>query len=66
MRQEQTLTIAVCIGLHIATLSLTLGAFKFFKECPDAQLAPSATPESMEMVNYLGVAPKARQCEIIM
>lgn len=43
---------------------LLLGTFLFFKQCPGAVLAPSATDAAMEMENYFLVAPKGHRCEL--
>ncbi|KAK4981041.1 hypothetical protein LTR28_007969 [Elasticomyces elasticus] len=53
-----------CIGMHLAMLELLLGAFIFFKRCPEAVLAPATTDESMEFVNYFLIAPKSHRCLI--
>ena len=62
--QWSLLTSSACIGLHLAMLELTLGVFRFFKECPHAKLAASTTEESMEIENYFLIAPKSHRCEI--
>lgn len=50
--------------LHLVMLELTLGAFKFFKQCPSAALSKTTTEESMEIENYFLIAPKSHRCEV--
>jgi len=45
-------------------LELALTAFRFFKECPDARLAQSTTPESMEVENYFIINPRSHRCDV--
>ncbi|EXJ86111.1 hypothetical protein A1O1_06480 [Capronia coronata CBS 617.96] len=54
----------VCLGIHLASNELLLGAFVFFKTCPTAVLAESTTDSSMEMENYFLIAPRAHRCEV--
>lgn len=54
-----------CLGQHIAYSELRLATAEFFRRCPAARLAPSTTPESMQMENFFLIAPKAHRCEII-
>jgi cytochrome P450 len=53
-----------CIGLHLASMELRIGAFEFFRRFPSARLAQSTTPESMEMENFFLIAPKSHRCEV--
>lgn len=45
-------------------MELRLGAAMFFKECPGARLAASATPESMVVRDRFNVQLIGRRCEI--
>lgn len=54
-----------CLGVHLAYMELRLAAAEFFRKCAGARLAPSATPESMEMENFFLIAPVAHKCEIL-
>ncbi|KAK5053854.1 hypothetical protein LTR84_001816 [Exophiala bonariae] len=54
-----------CLGIHLARTELRLGAAEFFLRCPNAKLAPTTTPQSMEMENHFLIAPKSHKCEII-
>jgi cytochrome P450 len=54
-----------CLGVHLARIELRLGAAVFFRECPGARPAPSATAECMELENYFLIAPAGHKCEII-
>ncbi|CAO2657984.1 Nn.00g072440.m01.CDS01 [Neocucurbitaria sp. VM-36] len=49
----------VCLGQNIARLEILHAVSKLFRECPDITLAPSTTEESMEMVDYFAIKPKA-------
>ena len=54
-----------CIGLHLARMELRLGAAEFFRNSAQPRLAPSTTPDSMEMENFFLIAPKSHRCEVI-
>ena len=54
----------ICLGLHLAYMELRYGLAEFFRQCPEVELASSTTPESMKMVNYFLVSPKAKQCMV--
>lgn len=54
----------VCLGIHLAMDELMLGAFVFFKSCPDVALAQSTTDESMAFENYFLIVPRAHRCEV--
>ena len=54
----------MCIGIHIATLTMLLAAFTFFRECGDAVLSDSVTKESMEVVDYFVNSPKEKRLEL--
>jgi cytochrome P450 len=54
-----------CMGVHLARMELRLAAAEFFTRCQGARLAPSTTPESMEMENFFLIAPKSHECEVI-
>ena len=53
-----------CIGVHIATLTMSLAAFMFLKQCGDAVLADSVTEKSMEVVDYFVSSPKEKRLEV--
>lgn len=54
-----------CLGIHLGRIEMRLAAAIFFRECPGAKLAPSATPESMVVVDsFIAGTPKARRLEI--
>ncbi|KAH8808973.1 cytochrome P450 monooxygenase, partial [Xylogone sp. PMI_703] len=55
-----------CIGMHLARIELRYATAFFFRECPEAYLAPSTTPESMQMVNYFLIYPAKQRCEVSM
>ena len=54
----------VCLGIHLARMELRLGAAEFFRQCANAHLAASTTPESMRMENFFLVVPQSHRCEI--
>lgn len=54
-----------CLGQHIAYSELRLAAAEFFRQCSDSQLAPSTTPESMDMDNFFLIVPRGHRCEVI-
>ncbi|KAH6959627.1 cytochrome P450 monooxygenase [Ilyonectria sp. MPI-CAGE-AT-0026] len=51
-----------CLGIHLAYMELRLAAATFFRECAGVKLADVTTPESMEIVQYFLIAPKAQRC----
>lgn len=55
----------MCLGQNIARLELLHAVSKLFRECPDITLAPSTTEESMQMVDYFAIKPKAAKCVIV-
>ncbi|OJZ80146.1 hypothetical protein ASPFODRAFT_53879 [Aspergillus luchuensis CBS 106.47] len=55
-----------CIGLHMAQMELRFATALLFRECAGIKLAPSTTPESMEIVQYSLIAPKGRKCEVVL
>ncbi len=55
----------ICIGLHLAYMELRLATAIFLRECKGARLAPSVTPESMEVENIFLISPKAKECRVI-
>ena len=55
-----------CLGVHLAYMELRLAAAEFFRKCAGARLAPSATPESMEMENFFLIAPAGHRCDIVL
>lgn len=61
---QQLTTCTVCLGIHLAMHEMLLGAFLFFKTCPNLMLARSTTDESMEFENYFLITPKAHRCEV--
>ena len=54
----------ICLGIHLAYMELRLATALFFRECRGAKLAPSTTPESMEVENIFLIAPKAGECRV--
>lgn len=55
----------ICIGSNLAYMELRLATAAFFRKCPKARLAPSTTPESMEIENAFLIAPVAHACKIV-
>lgn len=53
-----------CAGIYLARMELRIAAATFFRECSGARLAPSATAESMVVVDRFNTHPVARRCEI--
>jgi cytochrome P450 len=53
-----------CAGIYLARMELRIAAAMFFRECPGAKLAASATPESMVVVDRFNTHPVTRRCEI--
>ncbi|KAF3928543.1 hypothetical protein ABW21_db0206028 [Orbilia brochopaga] len=53
-----------CIGQNLATMELRLLAAEMLTACPDAELAPTCTDESMEFENYFVIKPKSHKCEM--
>jgi len=47
-------------------MELRLASAEFFRKCTGARLAPSVTPESMELENFFLIAPSGHKCEITM
>jgi hypothetical protein len=47
-------------------MELLLGTFVFFKQCPEAKLAPSTTEECMAFENYFLIAPKGHRCDVVL
>ena len=58
--------IAVCLGQNVARLELLHAVATFFRECPDARIAESATPESMATVDFFVIKPSGGRFEITM
>jgi len=54
----------LCVGQNIARLELLRAVAKFFRECGNTRLAASTTDESMEMVDYFAIKPRAGVCII--
>lgn len=54
----------ICLGQNIARLEMLHALFLFFRSCPNVRLAPSATAESMEIVDFFSVKPKGGCLEI--
>ena len=54
-----------CAGIHLAKLEMRHAIVMFFRACPDVTIAPSTTPESMEMVDFFLAAPISHSCKII-
>ncbi|KAJ4287556.1 hypothetical protein N0V90_012259 [Kalmusia sp. IMI 367209] len=55
----------ICLGQNIARLELLHAVSKLFRDCPQIMLAPSTTDESMEMVDYFAIKPKAAKCLVV-
>ena len=54
-----------CLGIHLGRLEMRLATAMFFRECPGAKLAASATPASMAVVDsFIAGVPKDRRCGI--
>lgn len=56
----------ICLGVHLAQMELRLSAAEFFRNCKGARLAPSTTPQSMEMENFFLVAPRSHRCDVLL
>lgn len=56
----------MCIGKHLAYMELRYGAAVFFRRFKGSMLAPSTTPESMEMDNLVLVEPKGKVCKLVL
>ena len=54
-----------CAGIHLAKLQMRHATVMFFRACPDAVIAPSTTPESMEMIDFFLATPISHSCKII-
>ncbi|KAL4964293.1 cytochrome P450 [Aspergillus stella-maris] len=55
-----------CIGLHVAQMELRFATALLFRQCACIKLAPSTTPESMEIAQYSLIAPRGRKCEVML
>ncbi|KAF2687581.1 cytochrome P450 monooxygenase [Lentithecium fluviatile CBS 122367] len=55
----------MCLGQNIARLELLHAVSKLFRECVNITLDPSTTEESMEMVDYFAIKPKAAKCLVV-
>jgi cytochrome P450 len=55
----------ICVGQNIARLTILHATSKLFRECPDIKLSDSTTEESMQMVDYFAIKPKAGKCVIV-
>ena len=55
-----------CIGMHLAYMEIRLATAEFFRVFKGARLAPSATPQCMEMEHFFAGAPKGHKCEIVL
>lgn len=55
----------ICLGQNIARLEMLQALFRFFRYCPNVELAPSVTDKSMEMVDFFSVKPKGGRLEIL-
>ncbi len=53
-----------CLGVHIAKMELFHATFAFFRACPNAEVAPATTKESMETVDYFLIKPAGNKCEV--
>jgi len=47
-------------------MELRLATAEFFRVFNGARLAPSTTPDSMQMEHFFAGAPQAHQCEILL
>ncbi|EKG15797.1 hypothetical protein MPH_07000 [Macrophomina phaseolina MS6] len=54
----------ICLGLHLALMELRLATAVFFRELRGARLSERTTAESMEVVNFFLIRPKADRCYI--
>ncbi|KAK6859595.1 hypothetical protein PG995_003231 [Apiospora arundinis] len=55
-----------CIGKHLAYMELRYGAAFFFRAFRGCRLAPSATPESMEMDNLVLIEPRGKVLKVLL
>lgn len=55
----------ICIGSNVAYMELRLATAAFFRSCSQARLAPSTTPESMEIENSFLITPVSHACKIV-
>jgi cytochrome P450 len=56
----------IFVGIHLAYMEARMATTEFFRTCKGARLAPSATKQSMEMVNHFLVAQRAGKLEIVL
>ncbi|ETS73331.1 hypothetical protein PFICI_14936 [Pestalotiopsis fici W106-1] len=56
----------VCIGKALAYMELRYGAAMFFRVFRGCHLAPSATPESMEMDNLVLIEPRGKVLKVVL
>lgn len=56
----------ICLGIHLAQMELRIAAAEFFRSCKGARLAPSTTPQSMELENYFLVTPRSHCCDVLL
>jgi hypothetical protein len=52
--------------MHLAYTELRLATAEFFRSFKGARLAPSTTPQSMEMEHFFAAGPKGHKCEIML
>jgi len=58
--------VAVCLGQNVARLELLHAVATFFRECPDARVAESTTPLSMDFLDFFVIKPAGGKFEISM
>ncbi|MCJ1350728.1 MAG: hypothetical protein MMC33_000709 [Icmadophila ericetorum] len=54
-----------CIGKHLALMEINLGLSHFFRECPNMEIAPSTTDESMDFDDRFLIKPKGQKCLVV-
>lgn len=52
------------MGQHLALMEMRLAVAEFFRVCKGARLDASATPKSMEQINYFIAMPRDDKLEI--
>lgn len=54
-----------CVGMNIARLEILHAVSTFFRDCGQTKLAQSTTDESMQMLEFFAIKPRAGVCMIV-
>lgn len=54
-----------CVGMNIARLEILHAVSKFFRDCGQTKLAHTTTADSMQMMDFFAIKPKAGVCMIV-